>query len=282
MSLPCASRPKKSAPKFAPKLPPSLTAEREGDIAILRLSRPQKRNALDDATILGIESFFTALPKDIKAVVMHGAGRAFLRRPRSQRTDRARHRRGVAALAACGIACSIRSSSARCRWSPCCTARWSAAGSNSRRRAISASPSARPITRCRRAAAASILGGGGSVRLPRLIGVVAGDGHDADRPHLWRRRRPDLSGCRTIWSTTARASPRASSSPSASPPTRRCQLRHHARAAAHRRERSRQRAISPKSLMASIAPGQRRGQDAAEGFSGEARQARCCVAEAMR
>ena len=34
----------------------SLTAKRRGNIAILRLSRPQKRNALDDTTILGIEA----------------------------------------------------------------------------------------------------------------------------------------------------------------------------------------------------------------------------------
>ena len=63
--------------RFATKLPPSLAAERRGDIAILRLSRPQKRNALDDATILGVEAFFTALPSDIKAVVLHGAGEHF-------------------------------------------------------------------------------------------------------------------------------------------------------------------------------------------------------------
>ena len=36
-------------------LPASLVAEREGAVAILRLNRPQKRNALDDETILGIE-----------------------------------------------------------------------------------------------------------------------------------------------------------------------------------------------------------------------------------
>ena len=42
------------------KLPPSLHAERKGDIAILRLARPEKRNALDDATVLGIEAFFSS------------------------------------------------------------------------------------------------------------------------------------------------------------------------------------------------------------------------------
>src|SRR5665213_349104 len=34
-------------------LPASLAAERQGDVAILRLKRPEKRNALDDETILG-------------------------------------------------------------------------------------------------------------------------------------------------------------------------------------------------------------------------------------
>ena len=60
-----------------PTLPASLAAERQGEIALLRLSRAQKRNALDDATILGIEDFFTAIPDDIKAVVLHGAGEHF-------------------------------------------------------------------------------------------------------------------------------------------------------------------------------------------------------------
>jgi enoyl-CoA hydratase/carnithine racemase len=60
-----------------PKLPASLTAKRRGNIAILCLSRPEKRNALNDATILGIEAFFKALPNDIKAVVIHGAGQHF-------------------------------------------------------------------------------------------------------------------------------------------------------------------------------------------------------------
>jgi len=69
--------PKSSKKPSTPKLPSSLTAKRRGNIAILRLSRPQKRNALEDTTILGVESFFKALPKDIKAVVIHGAGQHF-------------------------------------------------------------------------------------------------------------------------------------------------------------------------------------------------------------
>jgi enoyl-CoA hydratase/carnithine racemase len=66
-----------SGNSLAPNLPPSLHAERKGDVAILRLSRPEKRNALDDATILGIEAFFATLPDSIKAAVVHGAGEHF-------------------------------------------------------------------------------------------------------------------------------------------------------------------------------------------------------------
>lgn len=66
-----------SASDFPPPLPASLAAERDGDIALLRPSRAQKRNALDDATILRIETFFTAIPDGIRAVVLHGAGTHF-------------------------------------------------------------------------------------------------------------------------------------------------------------------------------------------------------------
>ena len=58
-------------------LPPSLAAQTQGEIAVLRLSRPEKRNALDDDTILGIEMFFEALPDTAKAVVIHGEGEHF-------------------------------------------------------------------------------------------------------------------------------------------------------------------------------------------------------------
>ena len=64
------------AESFA-KLPASLRAERKGEIAILRLARPEKRNALDDTTVLGIEAFFSTLPDGIKAAVIHGAGEHF-------------------------------------------------------------------------------------------------------------------------------------------------------------------------------------------------------------
>ena len=58
-------------------LPQSLTATRFGAIAHLRLARPEKRNALDDTTVLGLEAFFTRLPQDIRAVVLTGEGAHF-------------------------------------------------------------------------------------------------------------------------------------------------------------------------------------------------------------
>ncbi|MCC6778435.1 MAG: crotonase/enoyl-CoA hydratase family protein [Hyphomicrobiales bacterium] len=62
---------------FSIELPASLEAERHGEIAVLRLARPEKRNALDDPTVAGIETFFTALPDEIKAVVLCGKGEHF-------------------------------------------------------------------------------------------------------------------------------------------------------------------------------------------------------------
>ncbi|MGZ5866731.1 MAG: crotonase/enoyl-CoA hydratase family protein [Xanthobacteraceae bacterium] len=58
-------------------LPASLTIEQEGDVAILRLNRPHRRNALDDETIIGIEQFFTSLPEGIGAVLLAGEGEHF-------------------------------------------------------------------------------------------------------------------------------------------------------------------------------------------------------------
>src|SRR5207302_1434420 len=60
-----------------PDLPSSLHAERQGAPALLCLAPPQKRNALDDGTVRGIETFFTGLPDDVKAVVLSGEGEHF-------------------------------------------------------------------------------------------------------------------------------------------------------------------------------------------------------------
>jgi (methylthio)acryloyl-CoA hydratase len=66
-----------SSKSFAAQLPASLAAERHGSVAVLKLNRPQKRNALDDDTIVGIEQFFTSLPSGVHAVLLVGEGEHF-------------------------------------------------------------------------------------------------------------------------------------------------------------------------------------------------------------
>lgn len=49
----------------------------QGPIAVLRLARPSKRNALHDAAIDAIATFFAAPPPQIRAAVIHGEGKHF-------------------------------------------------------------------------------------------------------------------------------------------------------------------------------------------------------------
>jgi enoyl-CoA hydratase/carnithine racemase len=65
-----------SSPDF-PKLPNSLAAERQGEVAILRLTRAHKRNALDDETVFGLDAFFSAIPQGVNAVLLVGEGDNF-------------------------------------------------------------------------------------------------------------------------------------------------------------------------------------------------------------
>jgi enoyl-CoA hydratase/carnithine racemase len=59
------------------KLPSSLRAEQRGPVAILRLHRAEKRNALNDTLVQGMVTFFEALPAEIRAVVLGGDGEHF-------------------------------------------------------------------------------------------------------------------------------------------------------------------------------------------------------------
>ena len=58
-------------------LPDGLTASHRGPVTLLRLSRPPKRNALDDATIAGIECFFSDPPEQKRAIILDGEGKHF-------------------------------------------------------------------------------------------------------------------------------------------------------------------------------------------------------------
>ena len=48
-----------------------------GEILQVRLSRPQKRNAINDETILQLEEVFSNIPTGIKCAVMYGEGKHF-------------------------------------------------------------------------------------------------------------------------------------------------------------------------------------------------------------
>jgi (methylthio)acryloyl-CoA hydratase len=58
-------------------LPPSLQVELHGTVAVVRLARAAKRNALDDATVRGLETFFSVPPADVGAVVLDADGEHF-------------------------------------------------------------------------------------------------------------------------------------------------------------------------------------------------------------
>jgi len=58
-------------------LPPSLSYRADGDVGILQLNRPEKRNALDDVTVLALGAFFDAPPPEVRAIVLCGAGDHF-------------------------------------------------------------------------------------------------------------------------------------------------------------------------------------------------------------
>jgi enoyl-CoA hydratase/carnithine racemase len=58
-------------------LPASLDFSRDGDVGVLELRRVEKRNALDDDTVLGLERFAAAPPDGVRALVLCAAGAHF-------------------------------------------------------------------------------------------------------------------------------------------------------------------------------------------------------------
>ena len=58
-------------------LPSTLSFEPRGAIGVLRLARAARRNALDLPTIAGLERFFAAPPPGVKTIVLAGEGAHF-------------------------------------------------------------------------------------------------------------------------------------------------------------------------------------------------------------
>lgn len=56
---------------------PLLRADRSGAVAHVRLARPDKRNALSDALVLQLRACFEAMPDDVRAIVLSGEGEHF-------------------------------------------------------------------------------------------------------------------------------------------------------------------------------------------------------------
>ena len=184
------------------------------------LNRPAKRNALNDGIILAIQDCFANLPEDIGAVVIHGIGDHFssgldlseltehdategLRHSQMWHRvfDRIQYSRVpvIAALKGAVIGGGLELA---------CAAHIRVAEPS----AYFALPEGQR---------GIFVGGGGSVRLPRLIGVAADDRHDADRPGLFRDRRRGLRLLAISHRSRRRAAARRWSWPSASPPMRR-------------------------------------------------------------
>ena len=56
---------------------PDLNLHMQGDVAVVTLARPMKRNALNDGLIIALRDVFQTLPQAAKAAVIHGTGDHF-------------------------------------------------------------------------------------------------------------------------------------------------------------------------------------------------------------
>jgi (methylthio)acryloyl-CoA hydratase len=55
----------------------TLKIEVQDNILIVALNRPEKRNAINDETILALEKTFSNVPKDVKCAIIYGEGKHF-------------------------------------------------------------------------------------------------------------------------------------------------------------------------------------------------------------
>lgn len=57
----------------------ALPVEKEvrGELLLVRLNRPEKRNAMNDATVLAIDTIFSDIPEGVKCAIIYGEGNHF-------------------------------------------------------------------------------------------------------------------------------------------------------------------------------------------------------------
>ena len=55
----------------------NLIVEVEGNILLVKINRPAKRNAINDALLLGLEQVFSNIPQDVKCALISGEGEHF-------------------------------------------------------------------------------------------------------------------------------------------------------------------------------------------------------------
>ncbi len=65
------------SPSSTPSAQDSVQLEMRGSVALIRLCRPAKRNALNDGLILALRDLFQNLPQEARAAVIHGEGEHF-------------------------------------------------------------------------------------------------------------------------------------------------------------------------------------------------------------
>jgi enoyl-CoA hydratase/carnithine racemase len=58
-------------------MPENLIVKLEGEILFVKINRPEKRNAVNDDLILGIEELFSNIPEGVKCAIISGKGDHF-------------------------------------------------------------------------------------------------------------------------------------------------------------------------------------------------------------
>jgi (methylthio)acryloyl-CoA hydratase len=54
-----------------------LVTEVQDDVLLVKINRPEKRNAINDELVLGIESIFSNIPEGVKCAIIYGEGKHF-------------------------------------------------------------------------------------------------------------------------------------------------------------------------------------------------------------